>query len=143
MFLAQSPCRRVPILIQPTWKVHMRNTYLACCCETWKPVENCRGEMRKSVWATTLLLYTIFRNQTPGSRGVFITGFTLQIYKKLVIFAYNRDKHHPRICISAENSILSQTINAIFEKFEKFMSQKAQQIGTLINLLTTVISKLK
>lgn len=44
---------------------------------------------------------------------------------------------------SADNLNLSQTLNTFFEKFEKLMTQQAQQIGTLINLLTTVISKLK
>lgn len=37
----------------------------------------------------------------------------------------------------------AQTLNSFFDKFEKLMSQQAQQIGTLITLLTTVISKIK
>jgi hypothetical protein len=37
----------------------------------------------------------------------------------------------------------TQTLNSFFDKFEKLMSQQAQQIGTLITLLTTVISKIK
>jgi hypothetical protein len=35
------------------------------------------------------------------------------------------------------------TMNAFLQKFETIMAQQAQQIGTLINLLTSVISKLK
>lgn len=34
-------------------------------------------------------------------------------------------------------------LEEVFGRFEKLMEQQAQQIGTLINLLTTVISKLK
>lgn len=42
-----------------------------------------------------------------------------------------------------ENSSLTQTLTTFFNKFEKLMEQQAQQIGSLISLLTTVISKLK
>lgn len=42
---------------------------------------------------------------------------------------------------SDENS-LCQVIHNFFDKFEKIFSQQAQQIGTLMTLLTTVISKL-
>lgn len=38
---------------------------------------------------------------------------------------------------------LEQTMKSFMEKFEKIMFQQSQQIGTLMNLLTTVISKLK
>lgn len=42
-----------------------------------------------------------------------------------------------------ENGHLTQVITNFFEKFEKIMLQQAQQVGTLMNLLSTVISKLK
>lgn len=38
---------------------------------------------------------------------------------------------------------LTEVIMNFFEKFEKLMFQQAQQMGSLLNLLTTVISKLK
>lgn len=43
---------------------------------------------------------------------------------------------------SSYNS-LEQTMTSFMEKFEKLMFQQSQQIGTLMNLLTTIISKLK
>ena len=42
-----------------------------------------------------------------------------------------------------ENMTMINTMNSFFNKIEKLMTQQAQQIGTLMNLLTTVISKLK
>lgn len=41
-----------------------------------------------------------------------------------------------------ENNGLTEVIMNFFEKFEKLMFQQAQQMGSLLNLLTTVISKL-
>jgi hypothetical protein len=41
------------------------------------------------------------------------------------------------------SKLLEQTMIHFMEKFEKLMFQQSQQIGTLMNLLTTVISKLK
>lgn len=42
-----------------------------------------------------------------------------------------------------EENTLCQSLTLFFNKFEKLMEQQAQQIGSLINLLTTVISKLQ
>lgn len=42
-----------------------------------------------------------------------------------------------------EISSVTDTITEFFTKFEKLMAQQAQQIGALISLLTTVITKLK
>lgn len=44
---------------------------------------------------------------------------------------------------NSDNASLTQSLTTFFNKFEKLMEQQAQQIGTLLNLLTTVISKLK
>lgn len=38
---------------------------------------------------------------------------------------------------------LNETLHNFFSKFEKLMLQQAEQIGTLMNLLSTVVSKLK
>lgn len=38
---------------------------------------------------------------------------------------------------------LTSTINSFFDRFEKLFVQQSQQIGTLLNLLTTLISKMK
>jgi hypothetical protein len=42
-----------------------------------------------------------------------------------------------------QHNSVAQTMKQFLDKFEKLMYQQAQQIGTLMNLLTTVISKLK
>ena len=44
---------------------------------------------------------------------------------------------------NTDQAMFIQTMQSFFEKFEKMMLQQAQQIGSLMNLLTTVISKLK
>jgi hypothetical protein len=44
---------------------------------------------------------------------------------------------------SEEGHDLAQVVCNFFDKFEKLMLQQSQQIGTLMNLLSTVISKLK
>lgn len=45
--------------------------------------------------------------------------------------------------VEVNNLNLTLTMTTFFDKFEKLMSQQAKQIDTLVNLLTTVISKLK
>lgn len=44
---------------------------------------------------------------------------------------------------SEEGHDLAQVVCNFFDKFEKLMLQQSQQIGTLMNLLSTLISKLK
>lgn len=52
-------------------------------------------------------------------------------------------KNGPNSSTGNELSTLTQVINSVFEKFETLLTQQTQQVGTLISLLTTVISKLK
>lgn len=54
------------------------------------------------------------------------------------IAANSRNEQH----LNNSNS-LEKTISSFFSKFEQLMLQQAQQIGSLLNLLTTVVSKLK
>jgi hypothetical protein len=56
--------------------------------------------------------------------------------------ATSRDANPKSNEISNTNT-LEQTINSFVDKFERLLMQQSQQIGALMNLLTTVISKLK
>lgn len=54
-----------------------------------------------------------------------------------------KNEGNPSANTNVEVNNLTSTMTKFFDKFENLISQQAKQIDTLINLLTTVISKLK
>lgn len=63
--------------------------------------------------------------------------------KEQMTYAQATAKVEDDLSAGNDSNNLVNTMTSFFNKFEKLMMQQAQQIGSLLNLLTTVVSKLK
>lgn len=63
--------------------------------------------------------------------------------RNLTYSQVTKNEGNPSTSTNAEVNNLTLTMTTFFDKFEKLISQQAKQIDTLVNLLTTMISKLK
>lgn len=81
-------------------------------------------------------------NETPAVKIVAKAPTTTNKVNPSLSYA---DATRPKQPSPPEEDVnsLSQTMKQFIDRFEKLMYQQSQQIGTLMNLLTTVISKLK